>query len=35
MSEYIKKEDTIKYLNDLFGEMYHHMQRSRVLPQVL
>jgi len=23
MSEYIKKEDTIKYLNDLFGEMYH------------
>lgn len=23
MSEYIKKEDTIEYLNDLFGEMYH------------
>ena len=21
--EYIKKEDTIEYLNDLFGEMYH------------
>lgn len=23
MSEYIKKEDTIEYLNDLFGEMCH------------
>lgn len=31
--EYIKKEDTIKYLNDLFGEM-HHVSFGDVLQSV-